>query len=89
MGWLTEQVIKGELPASRLKIFLEAGNREGDMAWVNQQMRQALIPGGHDINFRIFSGGHDALCWRGGLLDCLRWLLADFITPPFSGKTGN
>lgn len=89
MGWLTGQVIKGVLPASRLKIFQEAGDREGDMAWVNQQMRQALLAGGHDINFRIFSGGHDALCWRGGLLDGLRWLLADFITPPYSGKTGN
>ncbi|WP_231617143.1 enterochelin esterase [Erwinia sorbitola] len=86
MGWLTGQVINGELPAGRLKIFQEAGDREGDMAWVNQQIRQALLPVGHDINFRIFSGGHDALCWRGGLLDGLRWLLADFNSPPFSGK---
>lgn len=84
-GWLTEQVLSGALPG-RLKIFQEAGDREGDMAWVNQQMRQALIPAGHEINFRIFAGGHDALCWRGGLLDGLRWLLADFITPPYSDK---
>lgn len=88
-GWLTGQVMRGALPASRLKIFLEAGDREDDMAWVNQQIYQALLPAGHEINFRIFSGGHDALCWRGGLLDGLRWLLADFMTPPFSGKTGN
>lgn len=85
MGWLTAEVLAGRLPQGRLKIFQEAGDREGDMAYVNQQMRQALLPAGHDIHFRIFSGGHDSLCWRGGLLDGLRWLLADFITPPFSG----
>lgn len=89
MGWLTEQAINGALPDSHLKIFQEAGDREGDMAWVNQQMRKALLAAGHDINFRIFSGGHDALCWRGGLLDGLRWLLADLNSPQFMAGTGN
>ncbi|HBT54972.1 MAG TPA: enterochelin esterase, partial [Erwinia persicina] len=84
-----EQAINGALPDSHLKIFQEAGDREGDMAWVNQQMRKALLAAGHDINFRIFSGGHDALCWRGGLLDGLRWLLADLNSPQFMAGTGN
>lgn len=86
MGWLTERLRSGELPAGPLKIFQEAGDRECDMVWVNQQMREALVSAGHQVNFRIFSGGHDALCWRGGLLDGLRWLLADFIPLSPSGE---
>lgn len=77
VGWLTEQVRQGALPAGKLTLFQEAGDREGDMAHVNQQMREALVSAGHEVNFRIFAGGHDALCWRGGLIDGLRWLLAD------------
>lgn len=77
VGWLTDQVRQGALPDGTLTIFQEAGDREGDMAFVNQQMREALEAAGHQVNFRIFKGGHDALCWRGGLIDGLRWLLAD------------
>ncbi|WP_235514946.1 enterochelin esterase [Erwinia sp. Leaf53] len=76
-GWLTAQVQSGALPPSRLKIFMEAGDREGDMAALSQQMHEALQPGGHAIYFRIYAGGHDGLCWRGGLIDGMRWLLAD------------
>ncbi len=88
MGWLTAQLIQRDLPASRLTIFMEAGNREGDMAPLSEQMHEALVAAGHHTFFRIFSGGHDSLCWRGGLIDGLRWLLADFADPQHPAETG-
>ncbi|MEC5320483.1 enterochelin esterase [Brenneria populi subsp. brevivirga] len=72
-GWLTQQVRQraGQTP---LTIFQEAGSRESDIVAVNQQMHQALLAAGHRVNYRIYDGGHDALCWRGGLIDGCRWL---------------
>lgn len=82
-GWLTAQLINGKLPTGRLHVFMEAGSREGDMAPLSRQMHDALVTAGHRTQFRIFNGGHDSLCWRGGLIDGLRWLLADF-SPHYS-----
>jgi len=76
-GWLTQQLLRGEIPPASLNIFMEAGNRESDIEFVNQQLFQALQAAGHRVSYRVFSGGHDALCWRGGLLDGLHRLLAD------------
>ncbi|HGM6859988.1 TPA: enterochelin esterase [Serratia rubidaea] len=75
-GWLTQQVRQGRVAAGTLTVFQEAGSREEDIEFVNQQMQQALKAAGHRVNYRVFSGGHDALCWRGGLLDGLHWLLS-------------
>ncbi|BES85836.1 enterochelin esterase [Pectobacterium araliae] len=76
-GWLVQEVQQQGPAAKPLVIFQEAGDREADICFVNQQMNQALMAAGHQVFFRIYSGGHDALCWRGGLIDGLRWLLAD------------
>ncbi|HEJ7160577.1 TPA: VOC family protein [Serratia marcescens] len=37
---------------------------------------EALTAAGHRADYRVFSGGHDALCWRGGLVDGVRQLLS-------------
>ncbi|AUH00255.1 enterochelin esterase [Prodigiosinella confusarubida] len=76
-GWLVEQVRQGVGTQTPLTIFQEAGDREQDIDFVNQQMNQALVAAGHRVNYRVYAGGHDALCWRGGLIDGTRWLLAD------------
>ncbi|WJY16514.1 enterochelin esterase [Pectobacteriaceae bacterium CE90] len=76
-GWLVEQVRQGVGAQTPLTIFQEAGDREQDIDFVNQQMNQALVAAGHRVNYRVYAGGHDALCWRGGLIDGARWLLAD------------
>jgi len=74
LGWLTQQV--SLRPAGQpLRIFQEAGRREADIHFVNQQMHQQLCQAGHQVNYRIYNGGHDGLCWRGGLIDGVRWLL--------------
>lgn len=74
-GWLTEQARLHPLSLP-LKIWLEAGTREGEMISLSETMCEVLQRGVHDISFRAFEGGHDRLCWRGGLLDGLSWLLA-------------
>lgn len=77
-GLLCEQLQQGLLPATpRLRIWLEAGSREDVMIDVNETLRDALRSRGHAVHWREFEGGHDALCWRGGLLDGLAWLLGN------------
>lgn len=59
------------------RFFLEVGSREGVMIDVNETMAAALRGAGHHVDFRIYEGGHDPLCWRGGLIDGLRALLGN------------
>ncbi|MCI4117101.1 enterochelin esterase [Dickeya dianthicola] len=76
-GVLVTELRQGGRTASPLVIFQEAGRREADIAFVNQQMHEALIAAGHQVHQRVYAGGHDTLCWRGGLIDGFRWLLSD------------
>jgi enterochelin esterase family protein len=75
-GWLTEQLRNGALPNGHLRVFMEVGSREDVMIDVADTMHDALIAAKHALAYRIYEGGHDALCWRGGLVDGLRWMLA-------------
>ncbi|MBF1995290.1 enterochelin esterase [Serratia symbiotica] len=75
-GYLTQQVSRRP-GAAPLRIFQEAGLLEQDIHFVNQQMLQALLEAGHEVHYRSYHGGHDVLCWRGGLMDGVRWLLGD------------
>ena len=75
-GWLTKQVYQGLGASQPLNIFMEAGRREDVIYQVNQAMSAALRQAGHRLQYRVYAGGHDALCWRGGLIDGLRCLLA-------------
>ena len=43
---------------------------------LNLSLRDALAAAGHVVAYREYEGGHDALCWRGGLIDGLCQLLA-------------
>lgn len=77
-GRLAEQLVAGELGRNgRLKVWLEVGSREDVMIDVNDSLCDALRDAGHTVRYRLYEGGHDGLCWRGGLLDGLAWLLAD------------
>jgi len=76
-GWLIGQVAENYVAEAPLTIFLEYGDREETIGFVNQQMLQALSATGHRIIQREFIGGHDSLCWRGGLLDGLQLLLSE------------
>ncbi|WP_312630709.1 enterochelin esterase [Pantoea piersonii] len=77
-GYLTQQVSRRP-NAVPLRIFQEAGLLEQDILFVNQQMRQALLEAGHKVHYRSYHGGHDVLCWRGGLTNGVCWLLGQHL----------
>ena len=65
-GRLIEQLRAGELTASGLRIVLEAGRNEPLIFNANQAI-YAELPAQQQGTWRQVDGGHDALCWRGGL----------------------
>ncbi|WP_323372714.1 enterochelin esterase [Winslowiella arboricola] len=76
-GWLTKQVARRQQSAATLKIFMESGSTEEDIGFVNQQMLSALTAASLQVAYREYIGGHDPLCWRGGLIDGVQALLKD------------
>lgn len=74
-GWLTEQVLQGLGANQPLNIFMEAGRHEDVIYQVNEVMSEALRRAGHRLQYRVYCGGHDSLCWRGGLIEGLGRLL--------------
>ncbi|WP_058972703.1 enterochelin esterase [Type-D symbiont of Plautia stali] len=73
-GWLLQALDGGLAPQYPLRFWLEAGKREGLILQANQQLEQQLTAAGYQVNYQPVEGGHDALCWRGGLLDGLQAL---------------
>ncbi|MDL4912736.1 MAG: enterochelin esterase [Enterobacterales bacterium endosymbiont of Blomia tropicalis] len=71
-GWLPQQLQQGLLAAAPRRFYLEAGKRERLILAANQQLQKDLISAGHQVNYHPVEGGHDALCWRGGLLNGLK-----------------
>ena len=71
-GRLIEQLRTGELAASGLRIVLEAGRNEPLIFNANQAIYAELPP--QQVTWRQVDGGHDALCWRGGLTQGLMTL---------------
>lgn len=64
------------LPKTRQpqRFWLEAGRYEKVILESNRMLLPLLQEAGHDVHYREFEGGHDALCWRGGLTDGLQHL---------------
>jgi enterochelin esterase family protein len=63
-------------PRQPLRIFLEVGLQEWIPLPLHRHLRDVLDAKGYDLRYREYHGGHDALCWRGGLADGLIALLA-------------
>ncbi|MEE9661141.1 enterochelin esterase [Enterobacter cloacae complex sp. CARB60] len=72
-GCLIEQLRAGELTASGLHIVLEAGRNEPLIFNANQAI-YAELRAQQQVTWRQVDGGHDALCWRGGLTQGLMTL---------------
>jgi len=79
---IAELIESGKSASSRLRIFLECGSFEKVIRPASDSIHRALTDAGHDVRYRVYSGGHDPLCWRGGLLDGLSLLLADHGSAP-------
>lgn len=75
-GELTQRLRAGVYPPGTRRIFMEVGAREGVMIDVARTMRDALEAHRQELIYREYEGGHDIVCWRSGLIDGLRRLLA-------------
>jgi enterochelin esterase family protein len=75
--WLIRQLEQRRVGMHcKLRVFLEAGVQEKLIHQVSDRMAEQLRAAGHRVQYRVIEGGHDALCWRGGLLDGLQALWA-------------
>lgn len=72
-GLLIKQLKAGGLTARGLRIVLEAGRNEPLIFRANQAIYAELHPQ-QPVIWRQVDGGHDALCWRGGLTQGLMTL---------------
>ncbi len=81
-GWLVKKVQDGLGEGKALRIFLEAGVREPLILQVNDQLSASLEKNHSPSFYRQFDGGHDALCWRGGLTEGLNTLWSALIVQP-------
>lgn len=72
-GLLIEQLKAGDKTARGLRIVLEAGRNEPLILRANQAILAELYTQ-QPVFWRQVDGGHDALCWRGGLTQGLMTL---------------
>lgn len=86
-GWLLRQAERSVGRKGGLKVFMEAGTHEQVARRVNDRMADVLRDAGHQVQYRVVEGGHDSLCWRGGLIDGLQALWADQPAAPFARLT--
>jgi enterochelin esterase family protein len=61
---------------SGLRVYLEVGAQEWVLNAPNRALAQNLERAGAEVRFVEYNGGHDYACWRGGIADGLRELLA-------------
>ncbi|HEM8556093.1 TPA: enterochelin esterase [Citrobacter koseri] len=73
-GEIIEQLKADTLTARGLRIVLEAGIREPLIFRANQALYSQLHTTQQSVFWRQVDGGHDALCWRGGLMQGLMTL---------------
>lgn len=72
--WLTQQYVRS--PRLPLRFYLEVGLQEWVLLPPTRHFHNVLDAKGYAPIYREFNGGHDALCWRGGLADGLIALCA-------------
>ena len=78
--WLTAEF--KSRPKVNVKLYLDAGLMEtmgGAISQLetNRKLRDVLRMKGYETIYREFNGTHSYPCWRPGLADALRALLAD------------
>ncbi|EPJ3205967.1 enterochelin esterase [Salmonella enterica subsp. enterica serovar Derby] len=73
-GVIIEQLKAGTVSVQGLRIVLEAGTREPIIFRANQALFAQFPSAPQSIFWRQVEGGHDALCWRGGLMQGLMTL---------------
>lgn len=79
---LSANSFAGEVSAAGLRVWLEAGQREPIIFRANRALLAQLITTQQTIFWRQVDGGHDALCWRGGLTAGLIQLWQPLLSHP-------
>ncbi len=82
-GVLTRELDEGHFSSHPRKIYLEAGRREPVVCQAGEELFRALQRRNIEATLTEVEGGHDALCWRGGLLSGLQALLGPGALSPF------
>ncbi|MFM2476068.1 enterochelin esterase [Celerinatantimonas sp. MCCC 1A17872] len=74
-GTLLSELEQHQFSRLRRRFFIESGNGELLIQKANQHVIELLKAQGHALISRTVTGGHDAMCWRGGLTDglCALW----------------
>ena len=84
-GVLTRELDEGHFTSHPRRIYLEAGRREPVVCQAGEALFRALQRRNMETTLTKVEGGHDALCWRGGLLNGLQALLGPAaLSPPSS-----
>ncbi len=74
-GWLIDQLEQQAFASAPRRIYLEAGRREHIICQANSALHDALVRQNIISTLTFIEGGHDALCWRGGLLNGIQAIL--------------
>lgn len=68
-GWLMREFATA--PRRAVRFHLEVGLQEWIPLPLHRHLRDVLHAKGYAVTHREYNGGHDALCWQGGLADGL------------------
>ena len=77
-----KQLLKDAGDSNMKRVWLEAGQREPIIFRANQVLLAQLTTTQQTIFWRQVDGGHDALCWRGGLTAGLIQLWQPLLSHP-------
>ena len=75
--WLTQLYVRS--PRLPLRFYVEVGLQEWVLLPPTRHFRNVLDAKGYEQIYREYNGGHDTLCWRGGLADGLIALCAEWV----------
>ncbi|GAB3161264.1 hypothetical protein GCM10027290_68180 [Micromonospora sonneratiae] len=65
----------GTAAARHIRWYIEVGTREWDLLDRTRRLRDVLHAADAPVDYHEYDGGHDPVCWRGGLADGLITLL--------------
>lgn len=66
----------GAADPARNRLWLEVGTHEPVLLEPHRRLRDVLLDRGVPLDYREYVGGHDPVCWRGGIGDGLLDLLS-------------
>ena len=72
--WLLQRYV--ESPRLPLRCYVEVGLQEWVLLSPTNHFSNVLVAKVYAPIYREYNGGHDALCWRGGIADGLIALCA-------------